>query len=374
LALALVVGLAPVPAGAAAQDDGCMITNQDEQLAHADVVFKGTLDSTRSAVIRDSDGVVHQSGLVHKFIPTSVYEGTVYRPQYVVEPASDQSSGTAMTGPGPYLVFADVPSDAEQAKYDLADTDLLLKPCGGTRPIDADDEPSFGPGTPVTSKDVSKTAAEDVPARAEDDDSEFPLPGFGYLTDLLDRLLAYVGEDDDEGTPVERVLGQLDREDDKGPFGRVLGPLNRDDDGLLEQLLELLGLVDDDDEDSPLGSLIDDDDGLLEQLLVLLGLREDDDEDGLVLITPDTLLLIDPATLQKELDEMGMPDPNGLQEQLKELGIPQGPGGGDGDTVSLAQLGNLGGLGGEDGGSVNPLDLGGLGGIGTPPPPGSAAS
>ncbi|HUR73145.1 MAG TPA: hypothetical protein VMZ00_02645, partial [Sporichthya sp.] len=72
-----------------------------------------------------------------------------------------------------------------------------------------------------------------------------------------------------------------------------------------------------------------------------------------------------PAALQQQLDS--------LQEQLRAL--QQGPGGGDGDGVTLLDPGNLGGLLNGDGGNgPTPFDLGGLGGIGTPPPPGSAAS
>jgi hypothetical protein len=71
-----------------------------------------------------------------------------------------------------------------------------------------------------------------------------------------------------------------------------------------------------------------------------------------------------------------MPDPNNAQDQLKELGLPQGPGGDDGDGVSVLDPGNLGGLiaPGEGGTAPTPFDLGGLGGIGTPPPPGAPAS
>ncbi len=221
LALALIAGVAPLPAGAAAQDCSCMITNTEEQRSQADVVFKGTLDGSTSSVSTDENGVVRESGLVHHFTPSSVYDGTVYNPQSVVEPPDTaKACGVSWEGPGPYLVFAEVPSDAEQAKYDLGDADLLLKPCGGTRPIDDDDEPPFGPGTPVTSDDEATTAEEDVPAKtgdADDEEPEFPLPGFGYLTELLDGVLAYAGQDDDEGTPLEQALGQLNRDERRAP-------------------------------------------------------------------------------------------------------------------------------------------------------------
>ncbi|HUR75753.1 MAG TPA: hypothetical protein VMZ00_15840, partial [Sporichthya sp.] len=74
--------------------------------------------------------------------------------------------------------------------------------------------------------------------------------------------------------------------------------------------------------------------GVLHQLLVVLGLAPADPGQG------DSPTPFDPAALQQQLDS--------LQEQLRAL--QQGPGGGDGDGVTLLDPGNLGGLLNGDGG------------------------
>lgn len=204
LTVALVAGAAPVPAAAAALVSGACrcVTSDDADLKRADVVFKGTLDGSTSSASTDRMGNTQESGLVHQFTPTTVYKGDVTIPQYVIEPPDrDPSCSVDWSGPGPYLVFAERPKVKEKKTYQLNDSDLILRACSGTTAIDADDEPSFGPGRPA----VAPAPPAPAPAPAEptapaEPESPDNWDGGGLsvdnlLGDLLEALLG-LGSDD----------------------------------------------------------------------------------------------------------------------------------------------------------------------------------
>lgn len=202
LALGLVAGVGPIAtAGAATSVIACTYKTDQNLRTNADVVFKGVLDGAISSASKDRDGKVHESGVIRQFTPSEVYKGEVDGPQFVVEPPdSGATADVDWDGKGPYLVFAKHPSKSEQKKYDLAKDDLLFQKCSGTRQIDADDQPDFGPGEPVT-KAEPETAPPLPPAPPTEEPSGGPndedggfnplqLSSLGeLLRDLLDGLL-----------------------------------------------------------------------------------------------------------------------------------------------------------------------------------------
>ncbi len=200
LAVALIVGVAPVPAFATATACSCVST-EDSERERADVIFKGTLDGSTSSASTDRNGNVEESGLVHQFTPTTVYRGRVAIPQYVLEPPNgDPACAADLDGPGPYLVFAEKPSLKEKKKYQLNDADLLLRPCSGTQALNADDEPDFGPGRPATppapqpaEPPAEQPAEPSGGSESPEDTDDGGLSADNLLGDLLGGLLESLG-------------------------------------------------------------------------------------------------------------------------------------------------------------------------------------
>ncbi|MBA3744793.1 hypothetical protein [Sporichthya sp.] len=181
----------------------CLVNDENDQLADADVVFKGVYEGSTSSAYRDRDGQTHESGIVRHFTAFESYKGEVRPDTAVVDLSDGCGEGVGgMGGETTYLVFAEHPTKAAQKQYDLAESDLVLQPCGGTREIDADDEPSFGPGKRVTAAEEPETTLPAEPAgpAEPEGEKEHSLSVLGdLLGDLLDRLLGNVQTPDGDG-------------------------------------------------------------------------------------------------------------------------------------------------------------------------------
>lgn len=149
-AAALTAAILPVLSASAAQECSCMAPNEAKNYADADVVFKGTANGATSSAVKERGKPAQTSGLHYQFEPITEYKGNVSDPQVVVTADNSASCGVQLDGPGPYLVFANRLDSEEARSAGLAPGDLTMNLCGGTRPIGADEEPSFEP-TPLQS-------------------------------------------------------------------------------------------------------------------------------------------------------------------------------------------------------------------------------
>lgn len=139
----LAFGFVPVVGMSSAMACSCIASTEVENFKRADVVFKGTVTGATSSAA--TDGETSTVSPVHyEFAPSVLYKGEVANPQTVTTPQSGASCGVELSGAGPFLVFTSLPADG-----DAESGALQMNMCGGTRPIDAGEDPAFGPGEPV---------------------------------------------------------------------------------------------------------------------------------------------------------------------------------------------------------------------------------
>ena len=136
-----VVG-ALVPAGPAVACS-CAVITEGEAFDNAQVVFTGELVEVRPP----PPAAIVSSGAPERFIfaVDRVYKGTAFDEQSVVTAMDGATCGLAISGPGPFIVFAHT-GDGDWIEQGV-EGELYASSCGGTRAVDVAGVPaSFGAG------------------------------------------------------------------------------------------------------------------------------------------------------------------------------------------------------------------------------------
>lgn len=136
----LAFALVPVIGVSPAHACSCVAATEAQQFKRAGVVFKGTVAQREMPGGDHHDG---SAGVVYTFTATRVYKGKVLASQQVHTARDSATCGVALSGTGPFLIFAQRPRGATPT------TPLEMSLCGGSRPIGADEQPAFGAGKPV---------------------------------------------------------------------------------------------------------------------------------------------------------------------------------------------------------------------------------
>jgi hypothetical protein len=182
LVAGLTFALVPLVGVSPAHACSCVAATEDQQFKRAGAVFKGTVTA------RDMPGGAHHdgsAGVIYTFAVSRVYKGTVLASQQVHTARDGATCGVALAGTGPFLVFAQRPRNA------TATTPLEMNLCGGTRPIAASEQPSFGPGTPVDQDPGGGGPVEPQPPAAPEDTHGQDAPG--VVPELLGPLVGVLG-------------------------------------------------------------------------------------------------------------------------------------------------------------------------------------
>lgn len=139
LAAGVAIGVLPIVGADPAYACSCVQTDEQQRYEQATHVFKGTVLAAQGAA--STDGESSDAPVLYTFDVISTYKGRVTDPQKVSTPGNSAACGIDLDGDGPFLVFASRPP---VGNAQTAGAELTMNLCGGTRPIGANDEPTFG--------------------------------------------------------------------------------------------------------------------------------------------------------------------------------------------------------------------------------------